>query len=77
MFVDEHRESFGVERICQTLEVSASAYYERRTGRHSALRLEDERLLAEIKLVHAGNYEAYGSRRTWKELLRRDETVAR
>lgn len=76
-FIEENRDRFGVEPICQALEVSASAYYERRTGRRSALRLEDERLLAEIKLVHAGNYEAYGSRRTWKELLRRGETVAR
>lgn len=77
MFVDEHRERFGVEPICQTLEVSASAYYERRTGRRSARRVEDERLLGEIRKVHADNYEAYGSRRTWKELLRRGETVAR
>jgi Transposase and inactivated derivatives len=77
MFVDEHRDRFGVEPICRVLEVSASAYYQRRTGRRSARRVEDERLLAEIKRVHAANYEAYGSRRTWKELLRRGELVAR
>jgi len=76
MFVDEHRDRLGVEPVCSVLEVSASAYYERRGGRRSARRVEDERLLAEIKLIHAGNYEAYGSRRTWKELLRRGETVA-
>jgi hypothetical protein len=28
-FIEEHRERFGVEPICRTLEVSASAYYER------------------------------------------------
>jgi len=29
VFVDEHRERFGVEPICTTLEISASAYYYR------------------------------------------------
>ena len=49
MFVAEHRDRFGVEPICRALEVSASAYYERRGGRRSARRVEDERLLAEIR----------------------------
>jgi len=31
-FIDEHRERFGVEPICQTLGVSASAYYQQRDG---------------------------------------------
>jgi transposase len=35
-YIEEHRERFGVEPICRTLEVSASVYYERRTGRRSA-----------------------------------------
>ena len=32
-FIDEHRERFGVEPICRTLGVSASAYYQRASGR--------------------------------------------
>jgi putative transposase len=77
MFIDEHRDRFGVEPICSALGASASAYYERRSGRRSARRVEDERLLAKIEEVHAGAYHAYGSRRVWKELRRRGETVAR
>ncbi len=76
-YIDEHRDRFGVEPICRTLDVSASAYYERRTGRRSARELSDERLLAEIKRIHADSYEAYGSRRTWKELRRRGIDCAR
>jgi len=76
-FIEERRSDFGVEPICRALGVSASAYYERRSGRRSARRIEDERLLVEIKRAHAGAYHAYGSRRVWKELLRRGETVAR
>jgi transposase InsO family protein len=77
MFIDEHRDRFGVEPICRALGASASAYYERRSGRRSARRVEDERLLAKIEEVHAGAYHAYGSRRVWKELRRRGESVAR
>jgi hypothetical protein len=34
-FIDEHRGRFGVEPICWTLGVSASAYYQRATGQRS------------------------------------------
>ena len=68
-----HRERFGVEPICRTLGVSASAYYHRACGERSARRLEDERLLEVIRKTHKENYEAYGYRRTWKALLRAGE----
>jgi len=64
--VEEHGERFGVEPICRTLGVSASAYYQRKAGERSARQLEDERLLARIREVHEANYSAYGYRRTWK-----------
>jgi putative transposase len=76
-FIDEHRERFGVEPICETLGVSASAYYQRATGQRSARAMEDERLLALINELHAANYHAYGSRRMWKALLREGERVGR
>jgi len=76
-FIEEHRERFGVEPICQSLGVSASAYYERASGRRSARQLEDERLLAVIRELHERNYCAYGSRRMWKALLRSGERVGR
>lgn len=55
-FIDEHRERFGVEPICETLGVSASAYYQRVTGRCSRRVVEDERLLGVISELHAANY---------------------
>jgi transposase InsO family protein len=76
-FVDERRADFGVELICQTLGVSASAYYQRKTGQRSARVVEDERLLAVIERTHTANYEAYGSRRMWKALRRQGETAPR
>ena len=77
MFIDEHRDRFGVEPICRILDVPASVYYQRRTGQRSARRREDERLLERIRETHLANYEAYGYRRTWKALRRSGETVPR
>jgi putative transposase len=76
-YIDEHRERFGVEPICQTLGVSASAFYERASGRRSPRSIEDEQLLARIEQLHAVNYSAYGYRRTWKALLRAGEDIGR
>jgi putative transposase len=76
-FIDEHRARFGVEPICRILGVSASAYYERATGRVSTRRAEDARLLERIEQLHAANYSAYGYRKTWLALVRGGETVGR
>jgi putative transposase len=76
-FIDQYRARFGVEPICETLGVSASAYYQRATGERSVRVIEDERLLAVIVRVHNENYEAYGYRRMWKALRRAGETAPR
>ncbi len=76
-YIDVHRGRFGVEPICRTLDVSASAYYHRAHGARSARQVEDERLLERIREVHAANYYAYGSRRMWKALRLAGEPVAR
>jgi putative transposase len=76
-FIDAHRDRFGVEPICRTLDVSASAYYQRRTGQRSARAIEDERLLGRIHAIHAANYYAYGSRRMWKALRREGQAPGR
>ena len=76
-FIEENRARFGVEPICRTLDVSASAYYKRATGERSARSREDERLLELIKTTHAANYFAYGYRKMWKALLRAGESAPR
>jgi len=76
-FIDERKRDFGVELICRTIGVSASAYYRRATGERSARAVADERLLGVIRRVHEANYEAYGYRRLWKALGREGERVPR
>ena len=76
-FIEEHRGRFGVEPICNTLGVSASAYYQRATGARSARVVGDEWLLERIECVHAANYHCYGYRRTWLALKREGVDVGR
>jgi transposase InsO family protein len=76
-FIEGHRDRFGVEPICRTLGVSASAYYQRASGERSTRAMEDERLLQRVSEIHEANYCAYGSRRMWKALLRAGEQVGR
>jgi putative transposase len=76
-FIEEHRGRFGVEPICRALGVSASAYYQRATGGRSRRQVEDEWLLEQIERVHEANFDAYGYRRTWKQLRREHIVVGR
>lgn len=76
-FIDLKRGDYGVEPICDALGVSASAYYQRKTGQRSGRAVEDERLLEVIIQTHKDNYFAYGYRKMWKTLLRAGESVPR
>jgi putative transposase len=76
-FIDEHRGRFGVEPICRVLGVSASAYYQRKTGRRCARAVGDEQLVERIERVHTANYCCYGYRRTWLALRRQGVEVGR
>ena len=75
--MEMHRERFGVEPICETLDVSASAYYQRASGQRSSRRIEDERLLGRVREVHQANYECYGYRRVHAQLVREGEGAGR
>jgi transposase InsO family protein len=76
-YIDAYRGRFGVEPICRVLGVSASAYYQRRTGTRSQRVVDDERMLGVIRELHLANYEAYGSRRMWKALRRAGHEIGR
>jgi len=76
-FIEEYGDRFGVELVCRTLEVSASAYYQRATGERSARSREDERLTGKIRRLFKENYECYGVRRMHAALVRDGERVGR
>ena len=61
----------SVQNACRLLEVSKSAYYQRRNGAPSARQLSDAELLEKIKAIHAESKGSYGAPRIHKELLHR------
>ncbi len=73
----QQRAQFGVELVCRTLGVSASAYYQRAAGAQSARSVEDEQLLGIIRQTHEDNFEAYGYRKMWQTLRRAGESAPR
>jgi hypothetical protein len=70
-FIDAHRESYGVEPICQELPIAPSTYYEHKAREADPARLparakSDNALRPEIRRVWQENFCAYGARKAWK-----------
>lgn len=59
---------FPLGKMCRALEVSRSGYYAFRKRPKSGQRLENEKLLIEIRRVFAENRSLYGSPRIWNQL---------
>ena len=81
-FVDQHRDTFGVEPICRVLQVAPSGYRRhaaqlRDPSKRCARAIRDERLQPEIKRVWQANMQVYGADKVWRQLTREGVTVAR
>jgi len=76
-FVEERRDVFGVEPICEAIGVPVSTYYARRSRKPSRRALADRKLVGEIYAAREGYRRVYGVRKTWKELKRREVEVGR
>jgi putative transposase len=61
----------SVQNACRLLEVSKSAFYERRNGVPSRREVSDAELLEKISAIHTESKGTYGSPRVHKELLHR------
>ena len=61
----------NVAKACGLLEVSKSAYYQRRNGVPSQREVADAELLEQISAIHAESKGTYGAPRIHKELLHR------
>ena len=76
-YIDAHRERFGVEPICEVLQVAPSTYYSAKKRPPCRRRISDERLKIEIRRVFEANYAVYGARKVWRQLNREGVVVAR
>jgi putative transposase len=76
-YVDEHKDKFGVEPICELLPIAPSTYYEAKKRPPSARTLRDQELKTQIVRVHKDNFGVYGARKLWRQLHREGIPVAR
>lgn len=81
-FIDEHRDTHGVEPICAMLPIAPSTYYERKgqqahPERVSARARRDLELQPEIHRVWDENFQVYGARKVWRQMNREGIRVAR
>lgn len=74
-WIQTHRAEFGVAAPCRVLEVSSSGYYAWLKHTPSQRQQRREKLLNEIRRVHAASRRVYGSPRVFKELQERGVTT--
>ena len=81
-FIDENKESYGVEPICRVLPIAPSTYYEhavrKRTPEKAPPRIQRDGVLKQaIQRVWEENFRVYGVRKVWRQLKREGEQAAR
>jgi transposase InsO family protein len=81
-FIDDYRGAYGVEPICRVLKIAPSTYHahdvRRRRPDTAPPRVQrDAALRVEIRRVFDENFEVYGVRKVWRQLVREGEDVAR
>jgi len=76
-YIDAHRERFGVEPICQTLQVAPSTYYAVKARPPSRRRVQDDALKPDVARVHGDNFGVYGVEKVWRQLTREGVQVGR
>jgi len=81
-FIDQHRDTYGVEPICAVLPIAPSTYFLRKaqqqdTATRSARQRRDDELRVAIHRVWDENEQVYGPRKMWKQLRREGHRVAR
>jgi transposase InsO family protein len=81
-FIDDCRRAHGVEPICRALKIAPSTYHahaaRRRRPDTAPPRVQrDAALRVEIRRVFNENFEVYGVRKVWRQLVREGEDVAR
>jgi putative transposase len=81
-FIDDHRQVYGVEPICKVLPIAPSTYYAHVAkradpGKLSARARQDIALKPEIDRIFVENFEVYGVRKVWRQMVRERFNVAR
>ena len=78
-FVDQHRDTYGVEPICAQLPIALSTYFRHKAQQadptcRSARAQRDDELRVEIQRVW-DEQQVYGPRKVWRQLRREQIAV--
>ena len=65
-FIDGHRDEFGVEPICATLQVAPSTYYSAKSRPVSARAVRDAVMVQVLMVLWVANRKVYGAHKLWK-----------
>ena len=81
-FIDQHRDTYGVEPICKVLQVAPSGYRryaacQRNPALRSLRTRRDDGLMPQIERVWQSNMQVYGADKVWHQLNREGIEVAR
>ena len=81
-FIDQHRDTYGVEPICKVLQVAPSGYRryaacQRNPALRSLRTRRDDGLMPQIERVWQSNMQVYGADKVWHQLNREGIDVAR
>ena len=81
-FIDDHRETHGVEPICKVLPIAPSTYRahaarRRDPSKGSTRARRDAALREKIRRVFDDNFQVYGVRKVSRQMNREGENVAR
>jgi putative transposase len=76
-FIDTHRDEFGVEPICRSLQVAPSTYYAVKNRVPSARALRDAVMMPILLALFAANYRVYGAHKLWKAARRAGHNIGR
>jgi len=67
-FMDQHRSSHGVQKMCRVIGASRSGYYRWKRQPQGKRQKENEKILMEIRESHKNSRGAYGSPRITEDL---------
>ncbi len=75
--IEAMRESYPVGILCEVLSVSTSGYHEWKARAPSARQVANEKLVSEIRVLHAQSFGAYGSPRIHESFKQRGRGIGR
>lgn len=76
-YIDGHRDVFGVEPICRTLQMAPSTYYAAKSRPPSPRAVRDAAMMTVLMTLWVANRKVYGAHKLWKAALRAGHDIGR